>query len=154
MRSVEDGEGPTVVTKRGHVFPAVRCEELDGQLVAEARSYHQSRLPHQSVEDLDTLFPKAEACAEAGDQDPDSEDTLEQHGLRIARRGTEEKENSFQGSTLGYFGFEREGQTVSLIQCAELGLHWGFGRMWVHALSGEFADTRWGRGRAQGGCAD
>ncbi len=151
-RSVETGDGETVVTERGYVFPAVKCEELEGQLVAEARSYYQGRLPHQTTGDLDALFPKAQACEEAGDVDPADDDSLERHGLELAQGECRRKGDSLQGG--GYFVYRKEGQTVSLIQCAEFGLHWNFGRMWVHALSGEFADTRWGHGRAQGGCAD
>ncbi len=116
---VEDGGDEVVTSKDGHVFPATRCDELGGQLVAEARSYHQSVLPHQLSGDLDAYFPRAVAVDDAGDEDPLVDESLERRGLKLARE--EEEERAVQGSKrrnpLGYFSVRREGQTLSLIRC-------------------------------------
>ncbi len=116
---VEDGGDEVVTSKDGHVFPATRCDELGGQLVAEARSYHQSVLPHQLSGDLDAYFPRAVAVDDAGDEDPLVDESLERRGLKLARE--EEEDRAVQGSKrrnpLGYFSVRREGQTLSLIRC-------------------------------------
>ncbi len=113
---VEASGGEVVVTASGFVFPATRCDELDGQLVAEARSYHQGVLPHQVDANLDAVFPQAEAAEAPGDSDPPCDEALEQHGLKVAL--CKEKQ-TLQGSRepLGYYVLRREGNTVSLVQC-------------------------------------
>ncbi len=49
-----------------YTFPGV---EWEGELVPEARSYKQTRLPHQTGSLMNELFPKAEAVEDPGDRD-------------------------------------------------------------------------------------
>ena len=109
--SAEDGD--MVVTEEGCVFAGTRCEELGDQLVAEARSYHQGRLPHLAPGNLGVLFPKAVACEDTSGEDPPEDGSLEERGLRLAR-GEE-----LQGSakTNGYYIVRKDGESVSIIQC-------------------------------------
>ena len=125
----EGSEGPgekLVVTQGGHTYAATRCEELEGQLVAEARSYHQGRLPHQVAGDLAVYFPRAEACPDIGDQDPEMDDTLEKRGLRQVEKEQGLPEGRLQGEgskrhPLGYFTVKTEGGTMSFVRSKEKG---------------------------------
>ena len=122
----EGQEEKLVVTQGGHVYAATRCEELDGQLVAEARSYHQGRLPHQVAGDLAAYFPRAEACPDSGDQDPEEDDTLEERGLRQVEKEQGLPEGRLQGKgskkhPLGYFTVKTEGETMTFVRHKEKG---------------------------------
>ena len=108
-----------VVSQGGYVFPGTKCDELEGQVVAEARLYHQSSLPHLVAGDLGSLFPKAEACAEPGDQDPDADNSLEERGLRKVEKDQGLEEGKLRGSikrSLGYFAMERKGDTLNFVK--------------------------------------
>ena len=60
-----------LVESAGHLFPGTLW---DNQLVPEALSYRQDRLPHKrSAEERDRLFPRAVAAAEQGDEDFETE---------------------------------------------------------------------------------
>ena len=108
----------------GHCFPGTRCEELGDQLVPEARSYNQSKLPHLTSGNFKALFPKATACKEEGGEDPPEDKALEERGLRRARE-TKEKKEEQQGSTKissGHFVVKKWDNVISLIRCDECGL--------------------------------
>jgi hypothetical protein len=60
-----------LVESAGHLFPGTLWEN---QLVPEALSYRQDRLPHRrSAGERDRLFPRAVAAAEQGDVDFEKE---------------------------------------------------------------------------------
>ena len=114
-----------MVTAEGQCFSGTRCEELGDQLVPEARSYNQSKLPHLTSGDLNALFPKATACKEEGGEDPPEDTVLEERGLRRVREAKEKKEEQ-QGSTKnssGHFVVKKKDNVISLIRCDECGLY-------------------------------
>ena len=71
-----------MVESAGHVFPGTLWEN---QLVPEALSYKQDRLPHRrSASERGRLFPRAVAAAEAGDADFEKEPcALSQRGMAV-----------------------------------------------------------------------
>ena len=74
-----------LVESAGHVFPGTVWED---QVVPEALSYRQDRLPHlRSSRERDRLFPKAVAAAEPGDADFEREPcALSQRGMAVVKK--------------------------------------------------------------------
>ena len=66
MDCVAEGTSRALVQCGDHVFPGV---EWEGELVPEARSYRQTRLPYQTGLLMDELFPRAGAIEDPGDRD-------------------------------------------------------------------------------------
>ena len=67
----------------GTLFPAVHW---DGELVPEAWSYKQTKLPHQLGAIMQSIFPMAKVARGAGDQDYEPEPCdLEEHGQSLVR---------------------------------------------------------------------
>ena len=74
-----------LVESAGHVFPSTEWED---QVVPEALSYRQDKLPHQrSSRERDRLFPKAVAAAGPGDLDLEREPcAMSQRGMAIVQK--------------------------------------------------------------------
>ena len=65
MENVGVDTNKALVECGGYMFPGI---EWEGELVAEAWSYRQTKLPHQTGNEMNELFPRAEAV-----KDPRSE---------------------------------------------------------------------------------
>jgi hypothetical protein len=74
-----------LVESAGHLFPGT---EWENQVVPEALSYRQDRLPHlRSSQERDRLFPKAVAVTERGDVDFEREPcAMSQRGMDIVNK--------------------------------------------------------------------
>ena len=66
MDCVAEGTSRALVQCGDHVFPGV---EWEGELVPGARSYRQTRLPHQTGLLMNEHFPRTEAIEGPGDRD-------------------------------------------------------------------------------------
>jgi hypothetical protein len=81
----------------GRRFPLAT---LDGDVLPEAFVHSEGLLPHLH-EGFEDLFPRAQACQDAGDVDPPGDDELEERGAAIGRAPEKKEETDKDGSKDG-----------------------------------------------------